>query len=323
LEIEATPPGLAAPSYSPSFGYGARSPSRRGWIISLSVSGGVLFLALVVVSTILVSRSGSNEKSAVALDRTKAPAKSEAAVAPSTDREKSAPVATHGQSGPTPGANAVSEVPAGQPKQAPPAVGAKAVEAKSDAPASNHLEPPAPVTSPVQPEKTGTRRNRSRIASKDEITPPKNVERAVVASARPAPATSDDVFDREFGGADKRKTVVPKAEPTKHTSVYVPPAPGVEIPESLGTGEIMRIVLDNKPAIKKCVEEQKKRDGSLSGKIVMSWTILASGKTTNISCASDEFKSSYMAQCMNGLIKAWQFPRHKVQGDPINFPFTF
>jgi hypothetical protein len=30
-----------------------------------------------------------------------------------------------------------------------------------------------------------------------------------------------------------------------------------------------------------------------------------------------------MASCISGLIKGWTFPRHKKQGDPIDFPFTF
>ncbi len=313
-ESEAAQTGLGAPQpYSPSFGYGGRSPSRRGWIITLSVCGGVLLLALAVVSTILLSKSGTSD---TAQERAKGPGKTESAAAPST-----AAVATHTTANPTPPATAASDAPAAQSNQVPAAVGAKAADSKSDAPALNHLEPTSPLTSPAH--STGTRRNRSARTAGSEITTPKDTERPPVAVARPAPTASDDDFDREFGGAEKRKSPVPKSEPVKRASVYVPPAPGAEIPESLGTGEIMRIVLDNKPAIKKCVEEQKKRDGSLSGKIVMSWTILASGKTTTISCASDEFKTSYMAQCMSGLIKGWQFPRHKVQGDPINFPFTF
>lgn len=320
LESETIQPGLrAADAYSPSFGYGARSPSRRGWIIGLSVGGGVLLLALVVVITILLSKSGPGEM-AVAQLRPGGPAKHETP-APSTDREKSA-TPTQAQGGQPPAASSVPDAPARQPNQAPP-VAAKAPDSKSEAPAANRLEPTAPLTSPTHPERTGTRRNRSARSASGEITTPKSTEREQVAVARPAPTASDDDFDREFGSAEKRKSPVPKQEPTRHTSVYVPPAPGAEIPETLGTGEIMRIVLENKPAIKKCVDEQKKRDANLSGKIVMSWTILSSGKTTSISCASEEFKSSYMAQCMSGLIKGWQFPRHKVQGDSINFPFTF
>lgn len=85
----------------------------------------------------------------------------------------------------------------------------------------------------------------------------------------------------------------------------------------------MAVVLANKPAIIKCVNEQKKKDPSLSGKLVMRWTIQTSGKTSAVSCRTDEFRTTYMASCISGLIKSWSFPRHKRQGEPIDFPFTF
>jgi predicted Zn finger-like uncharacterized protein len=133
----------------------------------------------------------------------------------------------------------------------------------------------------------------------------------------------DDEFDAVFGGSSSSK---PKAAPTAKKSVttYIPPAPGsADIPDSLGTSDVMAVVLANKPAIAKCVSEQKKKDPDVSGKLVMKWTITTSGKTSNVSAVSDEFRSSYVAGCIGGLIKSWQFPRHKTQGDPINFPFTF
>ena len=85
----------------------------------------------------------------------------------------------------------------------------------------------------------------------------------------------------------------------------------------------MQVVLANKPAIVKCVNEQKAKDPSLSGKLVMRWTIQTNGKTKNVSCQTSEFRSTYMASCISGLIKGWNFPKHRVQGDPIDFPFTF
>ena len=90
-----------------------------------------------------------------------------------------------------------------------------------------------------------------------------------------------------------------------------------------GQSDIMQVVLANKPAIVKCVSEQKKKDPGLSGKLVMRWTIDTSGKTKNVSCQTSEFRSTYMATCISGLIKGWSFPKHKVQGEPIDFPFTF
>jgi hypothetical protein len=95
------------------------------------------------------------------------------------------------------------------------------------------------------------------------------------------------------------------------------------VPEKLQQSDILAVVLANKPAIVKCVNEQKKKDPALSGKLVMRWSIQPSGKTTSVSCRTDEFRSTYMASCISGLIKGWNFPRHKKQGDPIDFPFTF
>ena len=31
-----------------------------------------------------------------------------------------------------------------------------------------------------------------------------------------------------------------------------------------------------------------------------------------------------MATCLTGLVKSWNFPKHKYQpGEPVDFPFTF
>ena len=57
--------------------------------------------------------------------------------------------------------------------------------------------------------------------------------------------------------------------------------------------------------------------------MMMWWTIQTSGKTSNVGVASDEFKGTYIAGCIGGLIKGWAFPRHKVQGEPVTFPFKF
>ena len=93
--------------------------------------------------------------------------------------------------------------------------------------------------------------------------------------------------------------------------------------ERLGQSDIMKVVLDNKPAIVKCVNEQKKKDPALSGKLVMRWTVQTNGKTKGVSVQSPEYARTYMATCISGLIKGWTFPQHRKQGDPIDFPFTF
>ena len=91
-------------------------------------------------------------------------------------------------------------------------------------------------------------------------------------------------------------------------------------PERLQQSDIMAVVLANKPAIIKCVNEQKKKDPALSGKLVMRWTIQTSGKTTAVSCRTDEFRSTYMASCISGLIKGWAFPKPQEAGRSHRLP---
>jgi hypothetical protein len=55
----------------------------------------------------------------------------------------------------------------------------------------------------------------------------------------------------------------------------------------------------------------------------MKWSILASGKTSNVSVVSEEFKGTVMASCVGSLIKGMTFPKSKNPGDPIVFPFKF
>jgi len=151
-----------------------------------------------------------------------------------------------------------------------------------------------------------------------------------VAAAEPARSSgggkskADDLFDEVFGtGGGSAKSDDSRGK----KNAYIPPAPGAsstEVPERLPKGDIMSVVLANKPSIVRCVNEQKTRDPNLHGTLVMHWVIQTSGKTTSVNAVTDQYKSSYMATCLGGLVKSWNFPKHKYQpGEPVDFPFTF
>ena len=153
-----------------------------------------------------------------------------------------------------------------------------------------------------------------------------------VASADPPPKSSggnknkaDDLFDEVFGTGGGSKSEESRSSGKK--TAYVPPAPGssnTEVPERLPKGDIMSVVLANKPSIVRCVNEQKARDPNLHGTLVMHWVIQTSGKTTSVNAVTDQFRSTYMATCLTGLVRSWNFPKHKYQpGEPVDFPFTF
>ena len=153
-----------------------------------------------------------------------------------------------------------------------------------------------------------------------------------VASADPPPKSSggaknkaDDLFDEVFGTGGGSKSEESRSSGKK--TAYVPPAPGssnTEVPERLPKGDIMSVVLANKPSIVRCVNEQKARDPNLHGTLVMHWVIQTSGKTSSVNAVTDQFRSTYMSTCLTGLVKSWNFPKHKYQpGEPVDFPFTF
>jgi hypothetical protein len=142
-------------------------------------------------------------------------------------------------------------------------------------------------------------------------------------------SSGEDSFDEVFG--DTKKKVArdePKAADTtttKKKEVYIPAAPGSgggDLKDSLENSDIMETVIANKAGLAKCAEEQRKREGG-GGKIVMKWTVDTSGSVKNVGVVTEELKGSYMAQCMSTLIKGMKFPRHKKQGEPVQFPFKF
>jgi predicted Zn finger-like uncharacterized protein len=202
-------------------------------------------------------------------------------------------------------------------------------------PAVNPATPPpaepvkpaeTPKTEPQQVARAEVPAKRNPAATRPSPTRGTGDDEEPVARSKPQPKSggnADDEFDELFG----TKKTGPKndTESANGRTAYIPPEPGGggAALDRLGQSDIMQVVLANKPAIIKCVNEQKKKDPGLSGKLVMRWTIQTNGKTKNVSCQTSEFRSTYMASCISGLIKGWTFPKHKVQGEPIDFPFTF
>jgi hypothetical protein len=302
--------------------------------------GGAVLLALAVGGGVFFATRPSEQPATVPTTQ------QQVAQAPTTKPAELPPMPPP----PTAVAQNAAGTPAAQPSTAPataptpttaPAV---AAANPATAPAATPTPPPAepvkaveqPKTEPTQvaraevpakrPGTTTSRPTTSRPSNEDEeafTAPPRNNVKP--ASATKSGGNADDEFDELFGTKKAGGATKPEASANGRTA-YIPPEPGGgsgASQERLGQSDIMQVVLANKPAIIKCVGEQKKKDPGLSGKLVMRWTIQTNGKTKNVSCQTAEFRSTYMATCISGLIKGWSFPKHKVQGEPIDFPFTF
>lgn len=154
---------------------------------------------------------------------------------------------------------------------------------------------------------------------------------APVVKAAPKPAASpdtseDDEFDKEFArnlGLDD--TPAQKASESKGVkSVWIPPEPAQDLPETLTPQDIQSVVVANQPAIASCIRRGKEATPGLTGgKFVMRWSVYPSGSTYGIAMETQEMRGTALATCIEGLVKDWKFPKHRTQAGPIRFPFTF
>jgi predicted Zn finger-like uncharacterized protein len=322
-------PQPAYPGYPPP-GVGVPQGGNNKTVMMIGIAavgvlllGTVLFLALKGSSN---SNGISDSPQRVATTQPVAPApKPVEPPATATPTNTVPPPAPNPQGTATPPPAAVAAAAGTQPEAnpgTPPAVAAATPPA---------VTPPTPSPAAVEPKPAEPRTEQPpRVAERDPVrtTPKPRVNNDSVATVKPSPKPPptdelDDDFDSLFGKPKAQPK--PASNPGPSPTPYIPPEPGGggKVQESLAQSDIMAVVLNNKPAIVKCVNEQKKRDPGISGKLVMRWVIQTSGRTSSVSVRTEEFKKTYMASCITGLIKQWNFPKHKKQGEPIDFPFTF
>ncbi|MBN9686696.1 MULTISPECIES: adventurous gliding motility protein GltJ [unclassified Corallococcus] len=340
------PQGYPPPGYPAAYPPPAAAPTggkgRTGMMVA--VTAGVLVMAGAAV--VFVARGNSSERPA------EQPTQVAAAPTPKAEMPPMPPPPAAVQTPPPAAVQpaAAPTAPAGTPAEGtaataaagtPAAAGATppaATPTVATAPAATPTPPPAAEVKPAsatQPNmgtavaRVDPRNHRKSGSSGSRGSSRDDDEGDAITVSKPSSSSSssssnsgggDDDFDELFG-TKKPAAAKPASKPT--ATAYIPPEPGGGTLDRLQQSDIMQVVLNNKPAIVKCVNEQKQKDPSLSGKLVMRWTVQTSGKTSNVSCRTDEFRSSYMATCITGLIKSWSFPKHQKQGEPIDFPFTF
>jgi len=98
-------------------------------------------------------------------------------------------------------------------------------------------------------------------------------------------------------------------------------APAVD--GELDPGIVSKEVRSRLGAIKACYERALKRNPSLSGKVVVHWTITAAGTVSGIDVESDTMGDSEVASCIKSLVARWRFPAPAGGSVEVSFPFVF
>jgi hypothetical protein len=212
-------------------------------------------------------------------------------------------------------------------------------------------QPPAPVASP-EPAPSQARtapaaeKPRPRRQVEDPYLAEVEAEAPVLYRPPPAPAPAvaakpttappakprnrqyedfDEDFAKELGFTDNAAArKAPEAKGPK--AVWIPPDPSAELPEKLTPADIQKVVVANQPAIVSCIRRHKEAlpGGQGGGKFVLRWFVDPTGSTNNIALETPGLRGTPLATCLEGLVRSWKFPRHRVQQqEPIRFPFTY
>ena len=297
-----------------------RPPSNRGLIIAMA--GGAIAILLVLIG--LIVWLGTRQPTQVVVQQPvqAPPVQVAQAQLPPPQPAPTQPVAAQPTTpAPTQPVAAQPTTPEATAPAANPGTPPAAAQPTTPTPAPSAPTPPAPATPKTSGSSRSTPRNAVAAKEKDEPAP-------APAPSRAEPKKSgggDDDFESAFG-VSKKSEPAAKEEPKKAPKdVYVPPAPGGAggAKETLEQSDIMETVLAHKAELLKCTQEQKAKEPGVSGKLVLKWTVQTSGKVTNVGVVSEEFKGTYMASCVGALVKTFVFPRHKVQHEPVQFPFKF
>ena len=85
---------------------------------------------------------------------------------------------------------------------------------------------------------------------------------------------------------------------------------------------VKKYVSRKKGQIKACYEEQLKADPELSGKIEVTWTVMADGSVSGVGVASNTTGNTDLEKCIIRRIKRWAFPEGEDEFE-ITYPFNF
>ena len=97
-----------------------------------------------------------------------------------------------------------------------------------------------------------------------------------------------------------------------------------KITGELTSDEIMGVLRKHLSEIPECYVKEFAKDPSLSGRIVMQWTINNAGVVSSVSAKSNTFESEVVSECMKSMLQSWEFPKPHDSGEVVvTHPFSF
>jgi TonB family protein len=101
----------------------------------------------------------------------------------------------------------------------------------------------------------------------------------------------------------------------------IPSKQGQPAPEANDIESLVRPKLSD---FNSCYKVEQQNNPQAAGKVLMGFTILRDGRTSDVRLLASTLKSPAMEGCLVGRIEAWQFPPPKDgQEIKVRYPFSF
>lgn len=140
------------------------------------------------------------------------------------------------------------------------------------------------------------------------------------ASGQEVMFVGDDRGEALMGNVRKAaKASPPDVAPVKLASPTKPPTEtGV-----LDGEEVARVIRGNLVGVKTCYLRMARRGVQRSGKAILSFSIGADGKASNVRVDAPAFRDTPLPACMRTQVSFWAFPKSAKGGGPVSYPFVF
>ncbi len=301
------------------------------WAIGLMVGGGLMMLALVGTLGYLLAKGDEPvEPNGTQAIQPTGPAKPAGPAAPA---DGPAPTKPTGPAADQPGADqAAVEGAPGKPGDQP----AKPEVAKAGTgPAAAPKDEPTPVAKPAdvqkpkpkpKPDRTPRRKRRKRKVDRKPdrvaVAPkvPDPVEDKPKARDEKPPRHKPKGGILDFEDPDDRAFAAETGVKPKPTA----PKPEKKVLPPLSQADVLTVMKGHLAEFKACNRKQKQIDSSVRGKMVVNFTIANSGrvKSASISGKTSQFKGTYVAKCIQNIVKRLKFPEFGGPVKKVPFPFT-
>ncbi len=113
-----------------------------------------------------------------------------------------------------------------------------------------------------------------------------------------------------------------KAEPAA-LAVNEAAANRAALPERPSGEQVQRIIRGNLMAVRGCFMNMARTGQARSGKAIVTFSIGADGKATELNVDAPAFAGTPLPGCVTAQVSHWEFPKSQRGGGQVSYPFVF